>query len=127
MFAENPVTSVARALFTRIGVDGWAGMPLDAQCALPLKYRRVVGWLIVTGSGPPRITWWPAGPTLARSPRTFSRASRPIPMRAQRRGQRVHLGRGSGSAATCAPGVPAAHPGEAAAVSDASATHAEFS
>lgn len=49
MFAETPVTSVARAFFTRIGVDGWAGMPLDEQCALPLKYRRVVGWLIVTG------------------------------------------------------------------------------
>jgi site-specific recombinase XerD len=49
MFADNPVTSVARAFLTRIGVDGWAGLPLAGQCALPLKYRRVVGWLIVTG------------------------------------------------------------------------------
>ena len=49
MFAAHPVTSVARTFFTRIGVDGWARLPLAEQCALPLKDRRVVGWLIVTG------------------------------------------------------------------------------
>jgi integrase len=49
MFAANPVTSVARSFFTRIGVEGWARLPLAQQCALPLKDRRVVGWLIVTG------------------------------------------------------------------------------
>jgi integrase len=49
MFAAHPVTSVARTFFTRIGVDGWARLPLSEQCALPLKDRRVVGWLIVTG------------------------------------------------------------------------------
>jgi hypothetical protein len=49
MFAENPVTSVARMFFTRVGVDGWARLSLAEQCALPLKDRRVVGWLIVTG------------------------------------------------------------------------------
>jgi len=48
MFAGHPVTSVARAFFTRIGVQGWARLPLTQQCALPLKDRRVVGWLIVT-------------------------------------------------------------------------------
>ena len=35
--------------FTRVGPVGWARLPLAAQCALPLKDRRVVGWLIVTG------------------------------------------------------------------------------
>ena len=49
MFAGHPVTSVARMFFTRVGVGGWAALPLAAQCALPLKDRRVVGWLIVTG------------------------------------------------------------------------------
>ena len=49
MFAAHPVTSVARTFFTRIGVEGWTRLPLAQQCALPLKERRVVGWLIVTG------------------------------------------------------------------------------
>ena len=49
MFAGHPVTSVARMFFTRVGAEGWACLPLAAQCALPLKDRRVVGWLIVTG------------------------------------------------------------------------------
>jgi hypothetical protein len=49
MFAEPPVTSVARRFFTRVGVDGWTRLSLAEQCALPLKDRRVVGWLIVTG------------------------------------------------------------------------------
>ncbi len=49
MFAGHPVTSVARMFFTRVGAEGWARLPLAAQCALPLKDRRVVGWLIVTG------------------------------------------------------------------------------
>jgi hypothetical protein len=40
---------VARMFFTRVGAEGWAGLPLADQCALPLKDRRVVGWLIVTG------------------------------------------------------------------------------
>ena len=43
------MTSVARSFFTRVGVHGWSRLPLDQQCALPLKDRRVVGWLIVTG------------------------------------------------------------------------------
>ena len=49
MFAGHPVTSVARSFFARVGADGWSRLPLDQQCALPLKDRRVVGWLIVTG------------------------------------------------------------------------------
>ena len=49
MFAENPVTSVARMFFTRVGAGGWAQLSPAEQCALPLKDRRVVGWLIVTG------------------------------------------------------------------------------
>jgi integrase len=49
MFAGHPVTSVARSFFTRVGVHGWSRLPLPQQCALPLKDRRVVGWLIVTG------------------------------------------------------------------------------
>ena len=53
MFAENPVTSVARMFFTRVGAGGWAQLSLAEQCALPLKDRRVVGWLIVTGRARP--------------------------------------------------------------------------
>jgi hypothetical protein len=53
MFAGHPVTSVARSFFTRVGVHGWSRLPLPQQCALPLKDRRVVGWLIVTGRARP--------------------------------------------------------------------------
>ena len=53
MFAENPVTSVARMFFTRVGAGGWAQLSLAEQCALPVKDRRVVGWLIVTGRARP--------------------------------------------------------------------------
>ena len=49
MFAENPVTSVACTFFTRVGVEGWSRLSLAQQCALPLKDRRVLGWLLVTG------------------------------------------------------------------------------
>jgi len=49
MYAGHPVTSVARTFLARVGVDGWVEMPVEAQCALSLKERRVVGWLIVTG------------------------------------------------------------------------------
>lgn len=49
MSAGHPVTSVTRMFFTRVGVAGWSALPLATQCALPLKDRRVVGWLIVTG------------------------------------------------------------------------------
>jgi len=49
MFAQNPVTSPARSFLSRIGVEGWARLSLAEQCATPLKDRRVVGWLMVTG------------------------------------------------------------------------------
>jgi integrase/recombinase XerD len=49
MFAEHPVTSPARSFLTRIGVDGWSRLSLAEQCAAPLKDRRVIGWLMVTG------------------------------------------------------------------------------
>jgi integrase len=49
MFAGHPVTSVARTFLTRIGPAGWERLTLAQQCSLPLKDRRVVGWLIVTG------------------------------------------------------------------------------
>ena len=69
MFAGHPVTSVARSFFTRVGVHGWSRLPLPQQCTLPLKDRRVVGWLIVTGRvHPARTTWSPAGPTWVKSP-----------------------------------------------------------
>jgi integrase/recombinase XerD len=47
-FAEHPVTSVARTFLARVGLDGWARLPLADQCALPTKVRRVVSWLILT-------------------------------------------------------------------------------
>ena len=49
MYVGPPVVSVTRTFFDRIGPDGWATMTLDEQCQLPAKYRRTVGWLIVTG------------------------------------------------------------------------------
>jgi hypothetical protein len=49
MFAANPVTSVARSFFARIGPDGWERLSLSEQCAQSNKNRRVVGWLMVTG------------------------------------------------------------------------------
>jgi hypothetical protein len=69
MFAGHPVTSVARMVFTRVGPGGWARLPLAAQCALPLKDRRVVGWLIVTGRPRPSPDYLGlAPPTSVRSP-----------------------------------------------------------
>lgn len=49
MFAGHPVTSVARSFFAKVGAERWEKMSLPSQCALPLKDRRVVGWLMVTG------------------------------------------------------------------------------
>ncbi len=49
MYVGHPVVSVARVFFQRIGADGWARLSIDEQCALPDKYRRVVGWLMATG------------------------------------------------------------------------------
>lgn len=49
LYVGKPVISVARVFFQRVGPDGWAAMSLDEQCALPGKYRRVVGWLMATG------------------------------------------------------------------------------
>jgi integrase len=49
LFAQKPVTSTARTFFLETGVEGWAGLSLAEQCALPAKFRRVVSWLIVTG------------------------------------------------------------------------------
>ena len=68
MFAENPVTSVARRFLSRVGVEGWARLSLAEQCATPLKDRRVVGWLIVTGRVRPSPDYLvPGVPTSARS------------------------------------------------------------
>ncbi|MGH2376041.1 MAG: hypothetical protein ACRDIC_21550, partial [bacterium] len=49
MYAGHPVTSVARTFFARVGAAGWSQLSLDEQCAQPLKNRRVIGWLMVTG------------------------------------------------------------------------------
>jgi integrase len=49
MYVGPPVVSVARTFFARIGAEGWAAMTVEEQCELPAKYRRTVGWLIVTG------------------------------------------------------------------------------
>ena len=39
----------ARAFGARVGSpQDWAGLPLEAQCALPLRIRHFVSWLIVT-------------------------------------------------------------------------------
>ncbi len=49
MYVGKPVVSVARVFFQRIGPEGWSSLSVDEQCALPDKYRRVVGWLMATG------------------------------------------------------------------------------
>ena len=49
MYTGKPVVSVARMFFQRIGSQGWAALSLDEQCALPDKYRRMVGWLMASG------------------------------------------------------------------------------
>ena len=85
MFAGHPVTSVARMFFTRVGAAGWAQMPLADQCALPLKDRRVVGWLIVTGRLRPGPDYLVAcRPTWGKSPliitgRSMSASLKPPP------------------------------------------------
>ena len=80
MFAGHPVTSVARMFLTRTGAAGWAQMPLAAQCALPLKDRRVVGWLIVTGRPHPSADYLVAsGPISVRSPLIITGRSMRVP------------------------------------------------
>jgi hypothetical protein len=65
MFAQNPVTSPARSFLSRIGVEGWARLSLAEQCATPLKDRRVVGWLMVTGRCRPSPDYLVCGRPLA--------------------------------------------------------------
>lgn len=48
-YTGKPVVSVARTFFQRIGPQGWAALSLNEQCALPDKYRRMVGWLMASG------------------------------------------------------------------------------
>jgi hypothetical protein len=48
-YAENEVTSPARAFLLRVGVEGWAGRSLEQQMAVRGHDRRLVAWLIVTG------------------------------------------------------------------------------
>jgi integrase len=48
MHAIGPTASIARVFFERIGPHGWSDMSLEQQCTLAEKYRRIVGWLIVT-------------------------------------------------------------------------------
>jgi site-specific recombinase XerD len=47
-YAHKEVTSPARSFLLRVGVDGWAGLPLDQQLAVRGHDRRLVAWLIVT-------------------------------------------------------------------------------
>ncbi len=49
MYVGQPVVSVARSFFQRLGPTRWSAMSLEEQCELPSKYRRVVGWLMATG------------------------------------------------------------------------------
>jgi integrase len=49
MYVGAPVVSVTRSFFDRIGPDAWAAMSVEEQCCLPAKFRRTVGWLIVSG------------------------------------------------------------------------------
>lgn len=49
MSTRHPILSYARSFLTRIGVAGWAALTLEQQCAIPLKDRRIAGWLMVTG------------------------------------------------------------------------------
>lgn len=49
LFAGHPVTSPARTFLSRVGLDGWAALPLHEQCDTPPKDRRVLGWAMVTG------------------------------------------------------------------------------
>ena len=47
LYVGPPVISIARMFFERIGPNRWPRLSLAEQCALPVKYRRVVGWLLV--------------------------------------------------------------------------------
>jgi integrase len=49
MSTRHPITAYARTFLGRIGVEGWSALSLEEQCAVPLRYRRVAGWLMVTG------------------------------------------------------------------------------
>jgi hypothetical protein len=52
-FAENEVTSPARAFLLRVEVDGWAALSLEQQLAVRDHDRRVIAWLTVTGRARP--------------------------------------------------------------------------
>jgi integrase len=76
MYVGHPTLSYARSFLNRVGVDGWAQLTLEQQCATSLKDRRVVGWLMVTGRVRPTADYLVVGkPYLgemaARHQRTF--------------------------------------------------------
>lgn len=48
-YARKEVTSPARSFLLRVGVVGWARLPLEQQLAVRGHDRRLVAWLIVTG------------------------------------------------------------------------------
>ena len=69
---------------------GMGRLPLAAQCALPLKDRRVVGWLIVTGRLRPSADYLVAcRPYLRRGRRPSSPGVLPALRRHLRRGSRL--------------------------------------
>ena len=61
MFAGHPTTSYARSFLSRLGVEGWAALGLEAQRATPFKDRRVLCWLMVTGRLQPSADYLVAG------------------------------------------------------------------
>jgi integrase len=49
MSTRHPIAAYARSFLGRIGPEGWAALSLEEQCAIPLRHRRIAGWLMVTG------------------------------------------------------------------------------
>ena len=60
MSAGYPNDSVARSFFVNIGVTGWEAMTLAEQLAVPVKYRRVVSWLLASGRMRPTAAYMAA-------------------------------------------------------------------
>ncbi len=59
--ARYPNDSVARSFFVHIGIGRWEQLSLTEQLAVPMKYRRVVSWLLASQRMKPTAAYLAVG------------------------------------------------------------------
>ncbi len=59
--ARYPNDSVARSFFVHVGIGLWEQLSLTEQLAVPMKYRRVVSWLLASQRMKPTAAYMVVG------------------------------------------------------------------